>query len=46
MAVSGASFERVLTLETGSTDRVANMRAFTRAALELLEEALSEPLSG
>ena len=46
VAVSGASFERVLTLETGSTDRLANMRAFTRAALELLEEALSEPLSG
>ena len=44
VAVSGASFERVLTLETGSTDRLANMRAFTRAALELLEEALSEPL--
>ena len=46
VAVSGASFERVLTLETGSTGRLANMRAFTRAALELLEEALSEPLSG
>ena len=28
------------TLETGSTDRVANMDAFARAALSLLEEAL------
>ena len=40
VAVSGA-FEKVVTLETGSTDRVANMRAFTRAALTLLEEALT-----
>ena len=46
VAANGALFERVLTLETGSTDRLANMRAFTRAALGLLEEALSEPLSG
>jgi len=29
--------ERVLTLETGQSDREANMWAFTRAALELLE---------
>ena len=41
VAASGAMFERVLTLATGSNDRVANMRAFTRAALELLEEALA-----
>jgi PncC family amidohydrolase len=27
---------RAITVETGATDRVANMRAFTRAALELL----------
>ena len=40
VAVSGP-FEKVLTLETGSNDRVANMRAFTRAALLLLEEALA-----
>jgi PncC family amidohydrolase len=39
VAISGP-FERVVTLETGSADRVANMRAFTRAALNLLEEAL------
>ena len=46
VTANGALFERVMTLETGSTERLANMRAFTRAALELLEEALSEPLSG
>ena len=39
VAVSGA-IEKVVTLETGSDDRLANMRAFTRAALELLEQAL------
>ncbi len=31
---------RALTLETGSDDRVANMRAFAARALALLEEAL------
>ena len=40
VAVSGA-VERVLTLETASGDRVANMRAFTRAALELMESSLA-----
>ena len=40
VAVSGPR-ERVLTLETGSGDRVANMRAFTRAALELIEAELA-----
>jgi len=40
VAVSGA-VERVLTLETGSTDRLANMRAFSRAALELIERGIS-----
>ncbi len=40
VAVSGPH-ERVLTLETGSGDRVANMRAFTRAALELIEAELA-----
>ncbi len=40
VAVSGA-VERVLTLETGSDDRVANMRAFALAALELLEKVLA-----
>jgi PncC family amidohydrolase len=40
VAISGAT-EHVLTLETGSADRVANMRAFARAALELLESSLA-----
>jgi len=31
---------RVMTLETGSTDRVDNMRVFARTALELLEAEL------
>jgi nicotinamide-nucleotide amidase len=35
LAVAGA-VERAATLETGSADRVANMRAFAAAALELL----------
>jgi PncC family amidohydrolase len=39
IAVVGAS-ERAITLETGSADRVANMRAFAAAALELFERAL------
>jgi PncC family amidohydrolase len=33
--------ERAITLETASADRVANMRAFARAALDLLEKALA-----
>jgi nicotinamide-nucleotide amidase len=33
--------ERAITLETGSSDRVANMRAFAAAALDLLLEALA-----
>ena len=32
--------ERAITIETGSPDRVANMRAFTVAALDLLEQSL------
>ncbi len=40
IAISGP-FEKVTTLETGSNDRLANMRAFTVAALLLLEEALT-----
>lgn len=35
MAVSGVR-SRVITLETGSADRVANMEAFAKTALELL----------
>ena len=40
IAVSGPS-ERVITVETGSADRVANMRAFAEAAFVLLAERLS-----
>ena len=32
--------ERAITLETGSSDRVANMRAFSAAALDLLAQVL------
>ena len=34
--------ERSITLETGDADRVANMWAFTSAALELLEACIQE----
>ena len=40
LAVSGAS-ERVMTLRTGSKDRLDNMHAFSAAALRLLEECLA-----
>ena len=40
VAVAGAGREHVHTLETGSADRLANMRAFARSALELLEAQL------
>jgi len=33
--------ERAITLETGSSDRVANMRAFAAAAMDLLAESLA-----
>ncbi len=39
IAVSGP-VERVITVETGSADREANMREFTRRALLLLKECL------
>ncbi len=39
LALSGP-LERVTTLETGTADRVGNMRAFAGAALDLLELAL------
>ena len=39
LAVSGP-LERVITLRTGSSDRLANMHAFAAAALQLLESAL------
>ncbi|HET6309129.1 MAG TPA: CinA family protein [Rhodopila sp.] len=40
IAVTGATFSKVITLETGSPDRIGNMRAFAISALELLAEAL------
>jgi PncC family amidohydrolase len=40
IAVAGPN-AKVITLETGATDRVANMRAFARRALLLLAEALA-----
>src|SRR5215467_13969775 len=40
LAVVGP-IERVLTLETGSSDRVANMRAFATAGLDLLLEVIA-----
>lgn len=39
IAISGP-MERAITLETGSTDRAANMREFAAAALALLRDAL------
>jgi nicotinamide-nucleotide amidase len=40
IAVTGANFSKAITLETGSPDRIANMRRFGIRALELLAEAL------
>jgi nicotinamide-nucleotide amidase len=39
LAIAGTA-ERAITLETGSSDRLANMRAFAAAALELLDASL------
>jgi nicotinamide-nucleotide amidase len=39
LAVSGPG-ERVVTLETGNTDRIVNMRAFAAALLDLLTGAI------
>lgn len=41
IAVTGP-VERVITVETGEADREANMWAFTKAALDLLEQCLGE----
>jgi PncC family amidohydrolase len=41
LAISGR-LERVVTLETGSADREANMRAFTLALLDLYRQALED----
>jgi nicotinamide mononucleotide (NMN) deamidase PncC len=40
IAVIGPNGERSITVETGKTDRLDNMRAFSIAALDLLEKAL------
>ena len=40
IGLEGPNFSRAITLETGSANRVANMRAFARRAVELLAEAL------
>ena len=40
IAVAGP-VERAITVETGSSDRVANMRAFAAAALDLLAQSLA-----
>lgn len=41
LAVAGPDGARAITLETGRADRAENMRAFSLAALTLLEEELS-----
>jgi PncC family amidohydrolase len=41
IAISGP-FETTITLETGESDRAANMAAFAAAALELLKRAVAE----
>ena len=41
IAVVGTS-ERAITIETGKSDRVANMRTFAATALDLLERTLAE----
>jgi nicotinamide-nucleotide amidase len=45
LAVSGAK-DVAITLKTGSADRLANMHAFTAAALRLLEESLDSGAAG
>ena len=41
IAIAGI-VEEAVTIETGSADRLANMRAFATAALELLQRRLSQ----
>ncbi len=38
---NGGAVERAATAETGSSDRIANMRAFSAAGLEMLAQALN-----
>jgi nicotinamide-nucleotide amidase len=40
IALTGPGFSKAITVETGSADRVANMRVFSERALQLLAEAL------
>ncbi len=40
IALTGPGFSKAITLETGSPDRIANMRAFGVRAMELIREAL------
>ena len=40
IAVTGPGFSKAVTLETGSDDRVANMRAFSARVMQLIAEAL------
>ena len=40
IAVIGPNVERSITVETGNSDRLDNMRAFSVAALDLLEREL------
>jgi nicotinamide mononucleotide (NMN) deamidase PncC len=40
IAVTGPGFSKAITLETGSSDRIANMRAFSERVLRLIGEAL------
>jgi nicotinamide-nucleotide amidase len=42
IAVAGPGVERAITVETGVSDREANMWAFARAAFELLEQCVGE----
>ena len=42
IAIAGR-IERVMTIETGHGDRLANMRAFAEAALNLLRDGASSP---
>ena len=43
-AIVGPDVERVAVIETASDDRIANMEAFTKNALDLAEAVLSEGL--
>jgi PncC family amidohydrolase len=40
IALTGPGFSKAITLETGDSDRVANMRVFSDRALQLLAEVL------